>query len=153
MIESLETICYDLRSFFKQSPLLLTCPSCGAPLKARHIQPSPDAQEFVLQASIPMIDTCLIICTACPWWAVRELRADCELGDGNIDYLVVPVNLSTAKNSKNTNAWKSVINDQSRWRNPQFLTAEKAIHLFGKQEVRTKQYQRISHQIRLGKTS
>lgn len=85
-----DIICYELRSFFHNSPNLLNCPICGSALEVREVSPSAAGKVFSQRASIPVVETCLHTCPGCGWWAVREMRSDCEINDGIGDYLILP---------------------------------------------------------------
>ena len=142
----LETVCYDIRSFFQDSPALVRCPWCGEPLRARETPPSPAGVAFCRSATIPLVETHLHYCPRCGWWALREMRVDCELCDGCGDYLVTVVNWSFRSTLKETPGyvpdslppWKMVLTDPARWQGRP-LALRMAKFLFGPREVRYKQ--------------
>lgn len=138
-MEASEVICYDIRSYFKESPQLSRCPLCAAQLQTASLPPSPPGKEFRQKATIPLLETTLYTCSVCGWWAVRELRVECELLDGVADYLVT-LNMQR-KQIKHLAlddqinaclpAWQEVISEAKYWQPCKAISPQVAHLLFG----------------------
>jgi hypothetical protein len=128
-------VCFDLRSFFRQSPSLKFCPLCCTALHEREVPTSAAGVLFRAQASIPIVDTRLYTCPGCGWWAVRESRGDCELNDGLGDFLLVP-GLIDAQGGlpeppgNSSAAWQTALNDLAAWQDVHPLSKTLALLLF-----------------------
>ena len=138
-MEAPQVICYDIRSYFKESPPLSCCPLCATQLQTTSLPPSAPGIEFRQKATIPLLETTLYSCTACGWWAIRELRVECELIDGVSDYLVTlnimrkqmkPLPSSNPADVHNP-TWQEVIRDARYWQPCQAVSPQIARLLFG----------------------
>ena len=120
--------CYDIRSLFSQPPDLERCPECSQMLLRRSAHPSIAARAFALHATIPIIETVLISCPVCGWWAIREISCDCELNDGCTDLLLIPRGRPAQPAGE---PWEQILEDRSSWQVSHPLTRNQARRLFG----------------------
>jgi hypothetical protein len=146
-MDTSEMICYDIRSLFQESPQLRVCPRCCTSLKRKNVGDSASGQAFRESATIPIVETTIYACEQCGWWAVREVRIDCELCDGTADQIVLARDwLSQGRIGPMTEIldsspvpWERVIHDPVYWEDCQPLSTRVASFLFGKQEIEQKQ--------------
>lgn len=122
--------CYDLRSYFTFSPELRQCPQCRATLLSSPLPPSQNALNLASCASIPLIETRLLRCPDCDWWAVRETVLDAELNDGCADLLITE---SLSRNTtipparrENTLPIRAILSKADLWQAIQPLSSEEA---------------------------
>ena len=132
-----DIICYELRSFFHDSPSLLNCPICGCVLEAQDTPPSAEGQKFSQRASIPVVETSLYTCPGCGWWALREMRSDCEINDGIGDYLILPERwpLSAGAAKRQPSNGSKALESLGAGREAIPISAPAAQHLFGDVQV------------------
>lgn len=127
--------CYDLRSYFTRSPDLRLCPRCEIPLVRLLLPASVHGQQLAACASMPVIETCLLQCLTCSWWAIRETILDAELNDGCADMLiteVVPLEFSRGDFSKeDTLPIRAILANPFIWQDVRQLTPFEAHFLFG----------------------
>ena len=87
--EYLDTICYAVHDYFQVEPKLVRCPQCSGKLHFQDVDNSKFSRFFSESALIGGVDTFLIRCSKCEWWAIREMRTDFEAPGGDKDYIVM----------------------------------------------------------------
>ncbi len=142
-MESLNTICYAIHDFFQIAPELKKCPQCSGKLNFQDVNNSKFSRFFKASALIGAVETFLIRCSKCEWWAVRERRTDFESPRGDVDYIVMvnppkfPVSTKHFIDiSKDDPApWDKVLSNEKYWKPCPFLfiTRENIDWLFGYQ--------------------
>ena len=146
-MDTSEMICYDIRSFFQESPQLRLCPRCCHALDHKDVKNSASGMAFRASATIPLVETTVYTCKQCGWWAVREVRIDCELCDGIVDQIVTardwPLTEQIMASPQVINSgvapWEKVLQNRAVWADCQRLPARVAKYLFGCQEAGRKQ--------------
>jgi len=129
----MKIICYDISVFIKRKLALENCPCCQTSLKSRGVEHSQASRVFVQEASAPVITTSLSQCSACGWWAVRELRADDALYHPPVKEIII---MCTPKKDKfrlknDAVSWEQVLVDEAYWQDSVAIQSREAVELFG----------------------
>ncbi len=140
--ESLNTICYAIHDFFQIAPELKKCPQCSGKLNFQDVYNSKFSEYFKNAALIPGVETLLIRCSKCEWWAVREMRIDFEAPRGDMDYIVMvcPPKFSASLEhltpipKDDPAPWDKVLSNEEYWKPFLSITRENIDWLFGYQQ-------------------
>lgn len=138
--EYLDTICYAIHDYFQVGPKLVRCPQCSGKLHFQRVDNSKFSRFFYESALIGGVDTFLIRCSKCEWWAIREMRTDFEGPGGDLDYIVLvcppkfsasPEHLTPIPKDEPA-PWDQILNNDEYWSSPVSISYEIALWLFGK---------------------